>query len=289
MDLPTLLDSLGVHAERLLDRHLKSARDWYPHELVPWSRGRDFVDGERWSDQDWPLEPRLRSALVLNLLTEDGLPYYVVGIHDLLGECSPWFDWLRRWTAEEMRHATVIRDYLIVTRAVDPILLEQARMQYCTNAEIPSAPNAIEAFVYLTMQELATRIAHWRTGELLPDPEGQRLMRRIAADENLHHLFYRDLVAVALELAPSEVTIAIDNQIRHFKMPGHSIPEFNALAADVAAAGIYSLTDYVDEIVEPLVSTHWVCADSALSPNALAARRRTTDFIQRTRRIAQRL
>ena len=289
MDLPTLLDSLGMHAERLLDRHLSSARDWYPHELVPWSRGRDFVDGEFWSAKDWPLDPRVRSALVLNLLTEDGLPYYVAGLHQLLGESSPWFDWLRRWTAEEMRHATAIRDYLVVTRAVDPTRLEQARMRYCSHADIPHPPDALEAFVYLAVQELATRIAHWRTGELLPDPEGQRLMRRVAADENLHHLFYRDLVAAALELAPSEVIIAIDNQVRHFKMPGHSVPEFNVLAEDVAAAGIYSLTDYVEQVVQPLVSTHWVCPDGALSPLARAARQRTIDFIERTKRIARRL
>ena len=84
--------------------------------------------------------------------------------------------------------------------------------------------------------------------------------------------------------------IAIDNQVRHFRMPGHAIPEFNALTADVAAAGIYSLTDYVEEIVEPLVSTHWVCtADCGLSSTARAARQRTTDFIERTRRIARRL
>ena len=36
---------------------------------------------------------------------------------------------MNRWTAEEGRHAFCIRDYLLVTRGVDPEELERARMQ----------------------------------------------------------------------------------------------------------------------------------------------------------------
>ncbi len=290
MDLPSLMEELRHHGARLLDRHLHAARDWYPHEFVPWSKGRDYVESEEWDGREWSGDPRVRSALILNVLTEDGLPYYVAGIHELVGDLSPWFDWLRRWTAEEMRHAMAIRDYIVVTRAVDPRQLEQLRMRYCSEAAIPRAPNPLEAFIYLAMQELATRLAHWRTGELLPEEAGQRLMRRVATDENLHHLFYRDLVAAALEIAPSAVTIAIDNQIRHFKMPGHGVPQFAELTADVSAAGIYSVGDFIDEIVDPLVSTHWAPRNgSRLSPAAEQAHRRTVDFVHRLRRLAGRL
>ena len=38
-------------AERLLERHLAGAKEWFPHEFVPWCRGRDFAPGEAWDDR----------------------------------------------------------------------------------------------------------------------------------------------------------------------------------------------------------------------------------------------
>jgi acyl-[acyl-carrier-protein] desaturase len=62
-------------AERLLDRHLAMAKEWLPHEYVPWRLGRDF-DTEPWT----PDQPRptgvARAAFEVNLLTEDNLPSY---------------------------------------------------------------------------------------------------------------------------------------------------------------------------------------------------------------------
>ena len=61
------------------------------------------------------------------------------------------------------------------------------------------------------MQELATRIAHRNTGKLLEDRLGYEVMARVASDENLHFLFYRDLVTAALEVDPSTTVIALEN------------------------------------------------------------------------------
>jgi hypothetical protein len=44
-DLPAELEPA---AEQLLDRHLAMAKDWLPHECIPWSLGRDF-DVEPWT------------------------------------------------------------------------------------------------------------------------------------------------------------------------------------------------------------------------------------------------
>ncbi len=44
-----------------------------------------------------------------------------------------WGHWVGRWTAEENRHGIVMRDYLVVTRGVDPVALEEARMVHMTN------------------------------------------------------------------------------------------------------------------------------------------------------------
>ena len=78
----------------------------------------------------------VRSALVVNLLTEDNLPYYYETINRVFAN-DVWREWARRWTAEEMRHSIVIRDYMTVTHTVDLAPLEQARMHQVSGGIVP--------------------------------------------------------------------------------------------------------------------------------------------------------
>ena len=39
-----LRDLLPV-VERSLERHLSAAKEWFPHEFVPYEEGRNFVEG----------------------------------------------------------------------------------------------------------------------------------------------------------------------------------------------------------------------------------------------------
>ena len=43
-----LLSELEPVAERLLNRHLGMAKEWFPHDYVPYSLGRDY-DKEPWT------------------------------------------------------------------------------------------------------------------------------------------------------------------------------------------------------------------------------------------------
>ena len=47
-----------------------------------------------------------------------------------------WREWSHRWTAEEARHSIAMRDYLTVTRAIDPVALERARMRQVEGGEV---------------------------------------------------------------------------------------------------------------------------------------------------------
>ena len=49
LDSGPLLAELEPVAAGLLERHLATSKEWFPHELVPWSRGRDFEEGYEWS------------------------------------------------------------------------------------------------------------------------------------------------------------------------------------------------------------------------------------------------
>ena len=75
-----------------LERHVTQAREWFPHEYVPWSEGRTFsgvLDGEEWTPSDLRFTESARAALIVNLLTEDNLPSYHFEIASEFGREGP--------------------------------------------------------------------------------------------------------------------------------------------------------------------------------------------------------
>ncbi len=289
MDQTAMLNELEPTVARLLDKHLATAKEWFPHELVPWSQGRDFEPGFEWNPSEVVMAPAVRSSLFVNLLTEDNLPYYFRTIETLFGRDTAWGTWARRWTAEEGRHSIVLRDYLTVTRSLDPVALERARMKQVEKGETPVMDLVTDGIVYVTLQELATRIAHHNTGKLLDDKAGYEVMKRVAADENRHHLFYRDLGTAALELDPSGMVLAMERQVRDFEMPGTGIVDFESHAMAIAKAGIYDFTVHHDSVLVPVILRHWnVEALEGLSPEAEQARARLVKRMERIARVGRR-
>jgi acyl-[acyl-carrier-protein] desaturase len=287
-----LLTDLEPVVAKLYDRHMAQSKEWFPHELVPWSRGRDFEPGEDWDESQAGLPSDVRSSLFVNILTEDNLPYYSRTISAVFGRESAWGAWVHRWTAEEGRHAIVIRDYLTVTQAIDPVVLERARMAQVMCAAVPEPTTPEDGLVYVALQELATRIAHFNTGRVLVDHDsaGYEIMKRVAADENHHHLFYRDLCSAAFELDPSTMVKAVCRQVRDFQMPGLGIANFSAHAKAIARAGIYDFAVHHDKILKPIVIDHWAIADlEGLDDEAKRAREVLIDYIDRVGRAGRRL
>jgi len=278
-DAEALLRDLEPEAGRLLNRHLGIAREWFPHEFIPYRLGRDF-DSEPWT----PDQPRLsgvaRVAFELNLLTEDNLPSYHRLIHGMFGPGDgAWINWIGRWTAEEGRHAIVLRDYLTVTRNLDPVALERGRMQQLQDGYDRESVDPLRGLAYVAFQEVATRIAHRNTGRYSADPVADRIMHRISMDENLHALFYRDILSAALEVVPSAAVEAIVEEVLAFDMPGTQIPGYLRKAAQMAKAGIYDLRIHHDDVVMPLLR-HWrVLERTNLDPRAEQARERLIAYL----------
>ena len=298
MNDTALLNELTEVAERLTTRHYETCKPWYPHEFVPWSMGRDFETDKPWDADELPVSDSLRSALFVNLLTEDNLPYYFQTIDRMFGRKGIWREWSHRWTAEEARHSIALRDYMTVTRMLDPHTLEDGRMSQMSGGQVPDPTSAVDGFVYVALQELATRIAHRNTGralrsELSGHPAGEagyELISRVAADENFHFLFYRDLTSAALEIAPSLVVPAIERQVREFEMPGTGIPGFKRHAQAIANAGLYNLLQHHDQILEPVVIKWWkVESLQGLTAEAEQAREALIRQIHRIGTAARRL
>ncbi|MER7752409.1 acyl-ACP desaturase [Kitasatospora sp. NPDC097643] len=271
------LVELEPTAAELTNRHLAAAREWFPHQYVPWSLGRDFdgpLDGEPWRPEQSPLSPALRSALVVNLLTEDNLPGYHWTIGAQTSRDGAWGAWLHQWTAEEDRHAAAIRGYLHAARAVDPVALERARMAHLGAGAVPEPDGVLGIVAYAAVQELATRVSHRNTGRLSGDPVCDRLLARVAQDENLHMVFYRELLRTAVELDPDQVLDRLDRTVRGFAMPGQGMPGFDRMAAEIAVAGVYDLRVHHDEVLVPLLRSLKVFELTGLGPAGERARDR---------------
>ncbi len=275
-----LLAELEPAVTQLLNRHLAMTKEWFPHDFIPYSMGRDF-DKEPWT----PDQPRLNGvaqiAFEVNLLTEDNLPSYHREIYRMFGHGDgAWINWVNRWTAEEGRHAIVLRDYLVVTRNIDPYALERGRMnQLMTAYDHDDGGNVLRGLAYVAFQELATRISHRNTGRYSSDPVADRIMARIAADENLHMVFYRDLLTEAIEMDPSASVHAIADEIMRFQMPGAGMASFTRKAAQIAKAGIYDLRVHHDEVIWPLLN-HWRLFELGhLSPSAELRRDQLDQFL----------
>ncbi|GLY26372.1 acyl-ACP desaturase [Micromonospora sp. NBRC 101691] len=287
-----LLMELEPVVEKNLNRHLSVAKEWFPHEYVPWSEGRTFdgpLGGDAWSESDSKLPEIARTALVVNLLTEDNLPSYHHQIATLFGPDGAWGTWVGRWTAEEGRHGTAIRDYLTVTRAVDPVALERARMTHMTEGYSNNHDHEIlHTLAYVSFQELATRISHRNTGKVTGDPMCEALLAKVAADENLHMVFYRNLLAAAFELAPGQAMRAVADVLADFQMPGAGIEGFARKSVAIALAGIYDLRQHRDEVVVPVLRQWDVFNLSGLDADGEIAREQVAAQLDTLERQASR-
>jgi acyl-[acyl-carrier-protein] desaturase len=274
---------LNPVVEKELNRHIPVAKEWFPHEYIPWSDGRNFdgvLGGDPWLETDSKLSDVARTALIINLLTEDNLPSYHHEIAVLFGRDAAWGDWVHRWTAEEGRHGAALRDYLTVTRAVDPVELERLRMVHMSQGfQSSHDQDLLRSLAYVSMQELATRVSHRNTGRATNEPVADQLLARIAADENLHMVFYRNLLKGALDLDPNQTMQAINKVVQSFEMPGATIPGFQRKAVSIALEGIYDLRQHRDEVVMPVLRFWKVFELEGLNEDGERARAELAEFL----------
>ncbi|AMU65989.1 acyl-ACP desaturase [Mycobacteroides abscessus] len=258
-----LLYELESVVEENVHRHLGVTKDWNPHDYVPWSEGKNYkaLGGQDWDPEQSKLSEVAKIAMITNLLTEDNLPSYHREIAMNFTMDGPWGTWVNRWTAEENRHGIAIRDYLVVTRSVDPVELEKLRIAQMTSGfspgqnrqNIPFSESLFDSVVYVTFQELATRVSHRNTGKACAEPVADELLKRISTDENLHMIFYRNMVSAGLEIAPNQAVKAVHKVLDNFTMPGYTIPGFRRNAVTIATGGVYDPQSHLDEVVMPVL------------------------------------
>ena len=160
-----LVEAIESQVDSLTQAHLARRTDWYFHDIVPWERGASFRD-KPWDVSQCTISEDARTSLVLNLLTEDNLPYDHALFEKHMPSSSAFVRWNRLWTAEEGQHSIAIRSYLLASRNADPHQLEDDRKATMINGYQPSYDDPTEIFAYTATQELATRVSHRNAGKI---------------------------------------------------------------------------------------------------------------------------
>ncbi|MEM7093153.1 MAG: acyl-ACP desaturase [Actinomycetota bacterium] len=287
-----LVKSVEPTIQQLMDDHRERRDHWYFQDLVPWEQGRNFVD-QPWQPSDLSLQPEVSDALVVNLLTEDNLPYYYSLFQPWFDEDSPLTAWSRLWTAEEGQHAIAMRSYLMVTRNCDPQLLEDQRMATVETGWFGDFNTIVDMFCYTSAQELATRISHRNAGVKSDCEHAHAIMTKVARDENHHFIFYRGVTTELLAQNPDLVLPALARVLNDFAMPGIGIPGFARRATRMAKLGIYNLRIHAENVVEPLLR-HWkIDQITGLSPVGAQAQAElmamVPDLIERAEHFERRM
>lgn len=266
-----LMAAVEGDIERLMAEHIEKRPTWYAHDLIDWESGRNFID-KPWDESESTLSPEVRETLILNLLTEDNLPYYHFAIARHFPVDSAIGRWTRRWVAEEGQHAIVIRDYLMLSRNADPVALEDDRMATISKGWDSPWTDPIDIFVYTSAQELATRVSHRNTGLKADDEMAYEIMKRVAADENYHYIFYKGIVTAMLDHDPSACVLSMKKVYENFNMPGTVVPKYRRRAVMAARAEIYDIRIHAEKIISPVLREWKIDALEGLTPEADKAR-----------------
>ena len=115
-------------------------------------------------------------------------------------------------------------------------------------------------------------------------------MSRVAADENLHHLFYRDLASTASRSIRRAWSSPSTARCATSRCPAPASPTSRATRALIADAGIYDFAVHHDQILVPVVFKHWRIEQlQNLKASAEQARERLVRYVEKVGTVAKRM
>jgi acyl-[acyl-carrier-protein] desaturase len=276
----------------LLSLHICKAEQWWPGELLPKPyRPEDAQRLAQMQANAAGIPPAARACIALNLVTEEGLPLFHQALGEMLPKGALFWTWLHRWTAEEDRHALVLSAYNTLTGVLDEIQLDRMRFAYVRSGwETGWDGDPYRVFVYTSLQERATQIAHTRTAALAGHYEETigNFLKVVARDEARHFAFYRSVFAEVLARDLDHALVSASAVMPLMAMPGGSMPQFRDLAEVASRSHIYTLRDY-HGIVQELLK-FWKI--DSLTPRSEAGKRSQSLLLgipQRITRIADRM
>jgi acyl-[acyl-carrier-protein] desaturase len=249
--------------EANMDRHLGTEEIWFAHDYVPFDRGENFafLGGRDWDSSSMTLPRPYTDACEILLLLKDNLAAHHRELVDHFILEDWWGRWLGRWTAEEHLHAIALREYLVVTREVDPTANEEARVEYVTKGYRSEQYSQVEILVYMAFTERTHAVFCRNLAAKLEEPLLAGLVDRIARDEVRHEEFFSNLVVRCLEYTRDETIAAIAARAADLQVVGADIDSYADKVQNVADAGIFGDAELRQAISDRIVA--WGVADEA--------------------------
>ncbi|MBS4729243.1 acyl-ACP desaturase [Mycobacterium sp. SM1] len=244
-----------------LERHLATEELWFAHDYVPFEQGENFalLGGRDWDPTQATLPRVITDACEILLITKDNL----AGHHRELVEHfileDMWGRWLGRWTAEEHLHAIALREYLVVTREVDPAANEKVRVEHVMRGYRADHYSQVETLVYMAFYERANAMFCRNLAAQVEEPVLAGLIGRIAKDEERHEEFFANLVTHCLNYTREETIAAIAARAAELDVVGGDIDAYRDKLQNVADAGIFGAPQLQRVISERI--TAWGLAD----------------------------
>ncbi|MGE0215066.1 acyl-ACP desaturase [Mycolicibacterium sp.] len=227
--------------EHELRRHLDTEDLWFAHDYVPYDQGENFafLGGRDWDPSQVTLPKAVTDALEILLITKDNLAGYHRELVEHFILEDKWGRWLGRWTAEENLHAIALRNYLVVTREIDPAANEDVRVEHVMQGYRANTYSQIETLAFMAFFERAHAVYCRNLQTLVTEPVLANLIGRIAGDEERHEVFFANLIAHCLSYHPDETIEAIARRAAEIGVVGGDIVAYRDKVATVAEAGIF--------------------------------------------------
>jgi acyl-[acyl-carrier-protein] desaturase len=244
-----------------LDRHLNTEDVWFAHDYVPFEQGENFafLGGQDWDPSQVTLPKHITDALEILLIQKDNLAgYHREFVFSFLLE-DKWGRWLGRWTAEEHLHAIALRNYLVVTREIDPTANEDVRVEHVMKGYRADHYSQVETLVYMALAERAQAAFCRNLAALVEEPILAGLMSRIAKDEERHEDFFAKLVAHCLAYTRDETVAAIAARAAELDVVGGDIDAYQDKVQNVAEAGIFG-DSHLRQVISDRIS-EWGLGD----------------------------
>ncbi|HTQ16216.1 acyl-ACP desaturase [Mycobacterium sp.] len=243
------------------DRHLDTEDLWYAHDYVPFDRGENFafLGGRDWDPSQATLPRVITDACEILLILKDNLAAHHRELveHFILEDW--WGRWLGRWTAEEHLHAIALRNYLVVTREVDPTANEEVRVRHVMKGYRGETLSQLETLAYMAFSERSYAVYCHNLAAQIEEPVLAGLVDRIARDEARHEEFWANLVAHCLQYNRDETIAAIASRAADLEVLGADIDGYEDKLRNVADAGIFDAAQLRQAISERI--TAWGLAD----------------------------
>lgn len=247
--------------EANMARHLGTEDIWFAHDYVPFDQGENFafLGGRDWDPSQATLPRTITDACEILLILKDNLAAHHRELveHFILEDY--WGRWLGRWTAEEHLHAIALREYLVVTREVDPTANEDVRVQYVMKGYRAETYTQVETLVYMALSERSFRVFCNNLAARIEEPVLAGLIDRIARDEARHEEFFANLVEHCLGYTRDETIAAIAARAADLQVIGADIDAYQDKVATMADAGIFGKPELAQVISDRI--TAWGLAD----------------------------